>query len=85
MKKKKNKPGVYHDNVYSISKCNSSLQKMDRTLSTIQHIIQRSRERKALPLAPTEADNCYLSGRSNEYQDMSQLKSVSLKSQDNSF
>ena len=41
---------------------------MDRTLSTIQHIIQRSRERKALPLAPTEADNCYLSGRSNEYQ-----------------
>ena len=46
---------------------------MDRTLSTIQHIIQRSRERKALPLAPTEADNCYLSGRSNEYQDMSQL------------
>ena len=46
---------------------------MDRTLSTIQHIIQRSRERKALPLAPTETDNCYLSGRSNEYQDMSQL------------
>lgn len=39
---------------------------MDRTLSTIQHIIQRSRERKALPLAPTEADNCYLSGRFNE-------------------
>ena len=59
--------------VYSISKCNSYLQKMDRTLSTIQHIIQRSRERKALPLAPTEADNCYLSARSNEYQDMSQL------------
>ena len=26
-----------------------------RTLSTIQHIIQRSRERKVLPLAPTEA------------------------------
>lgn len=46
---------------------------MDCTLSTIQHIIQRSRERKALPLAPTETDNCYLSGRSNEYQDMSQL------------
>lgn len=31
---------------------------MDRTLSTIQHIIQRSRERKTLPLAPTEVDNC---------------------------
>ena len=29
--------------VYSIKKCNSYLQKMDRTLSTIQHIIQRSR------------------------------------------
>ena len=34
------------DFLYPIKKCDSYLQKMDRTLSTIQHIIQRSRERK---------------------------------------